>query len=116
MCNVRCTAQICYSWDSLEIQGAGVCNCLSLSERGGTTSSCRAGWHHISVWVPRTAGLNPVTSRIREGFGGLCARQKCSTCPGEHDMCCAGLVSELVLFCICVYVRMYVPVWALCFV
>jgi len=32
MCNVRCTAQTCYSLDSLEIQGAGVRNCLSLSD------------------------------------------------------------------------------------
>jgi len=38
MCDVRCTAQICYSWDSLEIEGAGVRNSLSLNERGGTTS------------------------------------------------------------------------------
>jgi len=38
MCDVRCTAQIGYSWDSLEIEGAGVRKCLSLSERGGTTS------------------------------------------------------------------------------
>ena len=33
-----------------------------------------------------------INSRIREGFLGLCARQRCSTCPGEHDMCCASLV------------------------
>jgi len=32
MCNVRCTAQTCYSLDSLEIQGVGVRNCLSLSD------------------------------------------------------------------------------------
>ena len=38
MCDVRCTAQICYSWDNLGIEGAGVRKCLSLSERGGTTS------------------------------------------------------------------------------
>jgi len=43
MCDVRCTAQIHYSWDSLEIEGAGMRNYLSLSERGGTTSSGRAG-------------------------------------------------------------------------
>jgi len=36
--DVRCTAQICYSWDSLGIEGAGVRKYLSLSERGGTTS------------------------------------------------------------------------------
>jgi len=38
MFDVRCTAQICYSWDSIGIQGAGVRKSLSLSERGGTTS------------------------------------------------------------------------------
>jgi len=38
MCDVRCTAQIGYSWDNLGIEGAGLCNQLSLSERGGTTS------------------------------------------------------------------------------
>jgi len=53
MCDVRCTAQIGYSWDSLEIEGAGVRKCLSLSERGGTTSQCRAGRHHTCLWVAR---------------------------------------------------------------
>ena len=43
MCDVRNTAQIGYSWDSLEIEDAGVCTHLSLSKRGGTTSECRAG-------------------------------------------------------------------------
>ena len=38
MCDVRCTAQICSSWYSFGIEGAGVRKCLSLSERGGTTS------------------------------------------------------------------------------
>ena len=38
MCDVRCTAQIGYSWDSLGIEGADVHNYLSLSERGDTTS------------------------------------------------------------------------------
>jgi len=38
MRDVRCTAQNWYSWDSLGIEGAGVRKCLSLSERGGTTS------------------------------------------------------------------------------
>jgi len=38
MCNVRCTIQICYSWDSLGIESAGARNFLSLSERRGTTS------------------------------------------------------------------------------
>jgi len=38
MCDVCCTEQICYSWDSLGIEGAGLRNSLSLSERGGTTS------------------------------------------------------------------------------
>jgi len=38
MCDVRCTAQIGYSWDSLGIEGAGVRNYLSLRKRGGTTS------------------------------------------------------------------------------
>jgi len=39
MCDVRCTAQICYSWDSLGIEGTGVRNYLSLSERGGTVAT-----------------------------------------------------------------------------
>jgi len=52
MCDVRCTAQTC-SWDSLEIQGAGARNCLSLSERGSKIFYCRAGWHHISLRVAR---------------------------------------------------------------
>jgi len=34
MCDVHCTAQICHSWDSLGIEGAGVRKCLSLSEGG----------------------------------------------------------------------------------
>ena len=38
MCNVHCAAQICYSWHSLRIEGAGVRNYLSLSDRRGTTS------------------------------------------------------------------------------
>jgi len=38
MCNVRCTAQIGYSWDSIGIEGAGVRNYLSLIDRRGTTS------------------------------------------------------------------------------
>jgi len=33
---LHCT--VCYSWDSLGFEGAGVRKCLSLSERGGTTS------------------------------------------------------------------------------
>ena len=28
--------------------------------------------------------------RIRQEFGGLCARQRCSTYPGKHDLRCAG--------------------------
>jgi len=36
--------------------------------------------------------LLKILLRIREGFRGMCARQRCSTCPGEHDMCCASLV------------------------
>jgi len=38
MRNVHCTSQIVYSGDSLGIEGAGVRNSLSLSDRGGTTS------------------------------------------------------------------------------
>jgi len=39
-------------------------------------------------------GVHPmkVVLHIKEGFGGQCARQRCSTCPGEHNLCCAGLV------------------------
>jgi len=37
MCDVRCTAHIGYSRDSLEIEGVGVRNSLSLTERGDTT-------------------------------------------------------------------------------
>jgi len=37
-CDVRCTAQIGFSRDSLGIEGAGLRNYLSLSERGCTTS------------------------------------------------------------------------------
>jgi len=50
MCYERCTAQICYSWDSFGIEGAGVRNYLSQSaaERGDTTSSCRVA---LSLWV-----------------------------------------------------------------
>jgi len=29
-----------------------------------------------------------INLRIREGFGELYAHQRCSTCPGEHDMLC----------------------------
>jgi len=42
MCDVHCTAQIDYSWDSLAIEVVGVRNYLSLSERGGTISEFRA--------------------------------------------------------------------------
>jgi len=43
--------------------------------------------------------------RIREGFGGLCARHRYSTCQGEHDVCCAGIVCILILyFCVCAHV------------
>jgi len=38
MCNVRCTAQIGYSWESIGIEGAGVRNYSSLSDQRGTTS------------------------------------------------------------------------------
>jgi len=38
MCDVRSTAQICYSWDSVGFEGDGVRNYLSLSKRRGTTS------------------------------------------------------------------------------
>jgi len=38
MCNVHCTAQIGYSWDSIGIEGAGVRNYSSPSDRRGTTS------------------------------------------------------------------------------
>jgi len=34
MCYVRCAAQIGFSWDSLGIEDASVCNYSSLSERG----------------------------------------------------------------------------------
>jgi hypothetical protein len=47
---------------------------------------------------------------IREGFGGLCARQRCSTYPSEYDMCCAGLCVYCVLY-LFLYVRMYVSVY-----
>jgi len=59
------------------------------------------------------AGLNPVTSPIREGFEGPCARQKCSTCPGDHDICCAGLCLYCVfIFWFCfLYVHTYVSVF-----
>jgi len=43
-----------------------------------------------------------MSQHIIEGFGGLCAPQRCSTCPGEHDTYCAGLV------CITVHKYMYV--------
>ena len=33
-----------------------------------------------------------ISSRIRDVFRGLCAHQRCSTCPDEHDMCCTCLV------------------------
>jgi len=33
-----------------------------------------------------------INLRIRERFGGLCARSRCSTCPGEHDICCTVFV------------------------
>ena len=51
MCDVRCTAQIDYSWDSLAIEVVGVRNYLSLSERGGTTPSRWAGQHSVSLQV-----------------------------------------------------------------
>ena len=35
-----------------------------------------------------------ISSRIIEGIGGLGARQRCSTCPGEHDLYCAGLLCK----------------------
>jgi len=41
--------------------------------------------------------------RIIEGFSGLCARQRCIICPGEHDICCAGLVC-IRMTVICVYI------------
>jgi len=56
MCDMRCTAQIEYSWDShdgLGIEGASVRNSLSLGDRGGTTSQCRVKQHHISLCVAR---------------------------------------------------------------
>jgi len=52
MCDVRCTAQIDYSCDRLGTNGA-VHYHLSLSERGGTTSSCRAGQHRTFLRVAR---------------------------------------------------------------
>jgi len=51
LCDVHCTAQIGYSWDILWIEGAGVRNYLSLSERGGTTPSRWAGQHSVSLQV-----------------------------------------------------------------
>jgi len=51
MCDVWCTTQICYSWDSLGIEGAGVRKCLSLSERGGTSGWVAPYFSPGSAWV-----------------------------------------------------------------
>jgi len=108
-----CVYQIHYVCD--------VRNYLLQSGRGGKTSQRQARQNHISLWgarglfIPVQVVLFWSTTWvwtnlcIREGFGGLCARQRCSTCPGEHDMCCAGLC----LYCVWyffLYVRMYVSV------
>jgi len=53
--------------------------------------------------------LKPSNESHQREFGELCARQRCSTCPGEHSICCSGLVCirlfRLVLFCVdaCMY-------------
>jgi len=40
---------------------------------------------------------------IKEGFGGLCACQKCNTCPDEHDPCWASLVCITMTVIRCMY-------------
>jgi len=98
----------------------GVRNHLSMSERGGTTSKCQAGQRNISLrekWIqpagsagrihPRhlqsSFGQLPImfwtSSGIREGFGGLCAHQRCSTCLGEHDHACPGKYQTFLMLC-----------------
>jgi len=115
---------VCVVWLVTPVQGHILClpsslcvdvrKHLLLSGRGGKTSQRRAEQYHISLWV--ASGLFipvPVVLfwsttwvwtnlRIREGFGGLRARQRCSTCPGEHDMYCAGLV----LLCMRAYMHL----------
>ena len=56
-----------------------------------------------SLGCERFGALNSL--RIREGFGGLCACHRYSTCQCEHDVCYAGLVCILILyFCVCAHV------------
>ena len=48
---------------------------------------------------------NNLVSQVLLSARSFCARQRCSTRPGEHDMCCAGLVCicmfGFVLLCVC---------------
>ena len=121
-CNMRCTVQICHSWDSLEIQGAGVRNCLSLSERGGTTSYCRAGRrrHHISLRVARRlfnwSSCCPIL-RVRAHlsvFESTCASERAlGDCAHARDVVLARASITCVarVLSLCGYVRMYVSVY-----
>jgi len=57
-------------------------------------------------------GITLLTLSISERFGGLCARQRCSTCQGEHVGLC--LYNFFVLLCMCAC--MYPCVAVLCLV
>jgi len=83
---------------------------LFVTERGGEYNMSTSGWAalyfspssaqniQLIIVLPNPSGASAFLSRsfsinlrIREGFGGLCARQRCKTCLAEHDICCAGL-------------------------
>ena len=90
MCDIRCTAQICYSWDSLGIETTGMRKSLSLSERGVQhlnvgrlvstifLSEQRAGYStHRRAVNPRPSGANAESARASPERGlGDCACAK----------------------------------------
>ena len=100
---------------------AGVRNCLSLSERGGTTSYCRAGRrrHHISLRVARRlfnwSSCCPIL-RVRahlSAFESTCASERAlGDCAHARDVVLARASITCVarVLSLCVYVRMYVSV------
>jgi len=50
----------------------------------------RKGMSRLWSWSPS----NKIQLAHQKDFQGLCARQRYSTCPDKHDLCCAGLVCK----------------------
>jgi len=121
MCDVHSTNQIGFSGIVLELKMLA-CTTICHWAKGGVEhvhirlASTQVGQYHISLRVAQVVlrmrflfrivltprkdmsrlwswnPSNKIQLAHQKEFGGLCARQSYSTCPGQHNLCCAGLV------------------------